>query len=91
MTTTYTSCGSESGSATPAVRNEGGAVRKRVSITLPYSAARPGICARVRATRRTIIDCAAALPLAVSRVSVWGLAAGKDRHFSKHERRTRWS
>ena len=83
MTTISTSCGSEvSGRHVPAVRNVGGAVRKRVHTHSRLSAARPWICAKVRATRRTIIDCAAASPLAVSSVSTTGLAAGKDRHFT---------
>ncbi len=83
MQTFFTSCGSEvSGSHVPAVRNVGGAVRKRVSVTLPDSnRSSSWDLRRVRATRRTIIDYAAALPLAVSSVSTTGLTAGKDRHF----------
>lgn len=84
MTTISTSCGSEvSGRHVPAVRNVGGAVRKRVHTLSRLSAAqRPGICVRVCATRRTTFDYAAALPLAVSSVSTTGLTAGKDRHFT---------
>ena len=83
MQTFSTSCGSEvSGRHVPAVRNVGGAVRKRVSVTLPDSnRSSSWDLRRVRAIRRTIFDYAAALPLAVSSVSTTGLTAGKDRHF----------
>ena len=78
-----TSCGSEgSGSNSPAVRNVVEVVRKRVFRSPDFNRLPAWDLRQVRATRRTIIDCAAASPLAVSSVSTTGLAAGKDRHFT---------
>lgn len=78
-----TSCGSEgSGINSPAVRNVVEVVRKRVFRSPDLSHLPAWDLRRVRATRRTVIDCAAASPLAVSSVSTTGLAAGKDRHFT---------
>ena len=81
----FTSCGSEgSGDDSPAVRNVVEVVRKRVFHPPDFNHLPAWDLRRVRATRRTVIDCAAASPLAVSSVSTTGLAAGKDRHFDLH-------
>ena len=64
----------------PAVRNVVEVVRKRVFHSPDFNHLPAWDLRRVRATRRTVIDCAAASPLAVSSVSTTGLAAGKDRH-----------
>ena len=78
-----TSCGSEgSGNDSPAVRNVVEVVRKRVFRSPDFNRLPAWDLRRVRATRRTIFDYAAALPLAVSSVSTTGLTAGKDRHFT---------
>lgn len=68
----------------PAVRNVVEVVRKRVFHSPDFNHLPAWDLRRVRATRRTVIDCAAASPLAVSSVSTTGLAAGKDRHFDLH-------